>query len=511
MTAAPLLRVEGLTKYFASSGVLAVDDVSLDLRAGEVLALVGENGTGKTTLTSMVFGLHRPDSGRVLVAGREAVIRTPQDAIALGIGMVQQHFALVRSFTVAENVPLGREPRRRGLVDRRAADREVARLAAELGMPVDPRRQVGGLPIGLQQRVEILRTLAADARVVILDEPTAMLTPAEARDLAGAIRRLAATGRAVLFISHKLPEVFAVADRIAVMRRGRLVGTLDRAAADRPTVTRMMIGREIAPVPARRAEHAGTVVLELRGVGCRPDASGDVGLRGVDLTVRSGEIVGVAGVSGNGQNDLVHAVTGIRAVDQGVIEVGGTRLCDASVRAARRAGVAHIPEDRMTAGLNRGADLAENVISTAFRRPPLSRHGVLRRTAVDRAARDVVTRFDVRGVPPRGPVATLSGGNLQKIVIGRELSGDPALLVANQPTRGLDVGSIEFVHRALRAERDRGLATLLVSTELDEVLDLSDRVAVLYDGRLFGPYPRAEVDRERVGGLMAGAGAGGRP
>jgi general nucleoside transport system ATP-binding protein len=501
---AELLKLEGLRKYFASSGVLAVADVSLEIEAGEVLALVGENGTGKTTLMNLLFGAFPFDAGRILIDGREVTIRSAQDAIDHGIGMVQQHFALVPSFTVAQNVMLGREPLRAGAVDDREAERLVSELAERTGFPIDPGKLVASLPVGLQQRVEILKALAGDTRLLILDEPTAVLTPAEADDLIAAVRRLAAQGTAVVFISHKLPEVLAVADRIVVMRRGHVVGTLGVSEASPATIARMMVGRDVLLQADIEHVRPGAPALELEHVSAPQLSAGDSGLRDVSLTIREGEIIGVAGVSGNGQGDLVDAIAALRKVEHGRIRLAGTDVANTNARYARDAGLAHIAEDRMHVGLNREATLEENAIATAYRTRRFNLAGILRTRAVQAFARRLIAEYVVRGASPRRTIGHLSGGNLQKIVIARELEGEPAVIIANQPTRGLDVGSIEFVHRALLDARARGAAILLVSAELEEIVTLSDRVVVMYDGTLAGPYERGELGTAEIGALMAG-------
>jgi ABC-type uncharacterized transport system ATPase subunit len=500
----PRLELHGLRKYFPASGVLAVSDVSLDVGAGEVVALIGENGTGKTTLMNLLFGVHQADAGDIVIDGARVDIRNQQDAIDNGLGMVHQHFELVPSFTVAQNVLLGREPRRRGFFDNTAAEAEVARLAAETGFTIDPSRRVSDLAIGAQQRVEILKALAAHARLLILDEPTAVLTPAESDELITMVRGLAATGLSVVFISHKLPEVQAVADRIVVMRKGKVVGDVLRGAASNADLARMMVGREVLLTAARNDRAAGATLLQVSGANVAPGGDGSTGLRFVDLDVRSGEILGVAGVSGNGQDELVESIAGLRPLDSGRVRLGDVDLTGASPARMRAAGVAHIAADRMHVGLNLDGTLEENAVSTSFRSRRFSRWGVIRRRPRRVFAEKLIADYEVRGGSPTRTVRSLSGGNLQKIVIGRELSGLPKIVLANQPTRGLDVGSIEFVHHALADARREGCGVLLVSAELDEILTLSDRIVVMYNGTVFGPYERSAVDREELGRIMAG-------
>lgn len=499
----PRLELRGLRKYFPASGVLAVSDVSLEVGVGEVVALIGENGTGKTTLMNLLFGVHHADAGEILIDGRPVTIRNQQDAIANGLGMVHQHFELVPSFTVSQNVLLGREPHKRGLFDNAEAERRVTRLADETGLPIDPSRRVADLPVGTQQRVEILKALAADARLLILDEPTAVLTPAEADELVAMVRALASTGRSVVFISHKLPEVQAVADRIVVMRKGKVVGDVQRGSATDAELALMMVGREVLLVADRNEGSAGDTLLEVSGAVAPPTAEGGSGLRDVSFTLRSHEVLGVAGVSGNGQDELIEAIAGLQPLDAGHVSLHGVGLTGSSPARVRAAGIAHIAADRMRVGLNLAASLEENAASTAYRSRRFSRWGVVRKGLRRRFAEALIADYEVRGASPTRTVGSLSGGNLQKIVIGRELSGSPKVVLANQPTRGLDVGSIEFVHRALSSARSDGCGVLLVSAELDEILALSDRVAVMYNGELIGPYDRSEVDRERLGQIMA--------
>jgi ABC-type uncharacterized transport system ATPase subunit len=498
----PRLELRRLRKYFAASGVLAVSDVSLEVRAGEVVALIGENGTGKTTLMNLLFGVHQPDAGEIYVDGKHATIHDQQDAIGYGLGMVHQHFELVPSFTVAQNVLLGREPSRLGFFDNAAAEKRVAELAAQTGLAIDPSARVADLPIGSQQRVEILKALAADARLLILDEPTAVLTPAEADELVVMVRALAATGRSIVFISHKLPEVQAVADRIVVMRQGKVVGEVARGEATDAELARLMVGRDVLLVADRGTTIAGDVLLDVEGATAPPTDDGSAGLHDVTFALRAGEILGVAGVSGNGQDELVEVIAGLRPLDAGSISLSGVDITGASPARVRAAGIAHIASDRMRVGLNLGGTLEENAVSTSFRGERFSWRGVIRRGARRRFAEQLIADYEVRGGSPTRLVGSLSGGNLQKVVIGRELSGSPRVVLANQPTRGLDVGSIEFVHKSLSAARAAGSGVLLVSAELDEILALCDRVVVMYSGAMLGPYDRSDVDRERLGRIL---------
>lgn len=427
-------------------------------------------------------------------------ISSPQDAIDAGLGMVHQHFELVPGFTVAQNVLLGREPVRRGLYDDRGATEAVARIAEQTGLDIDPSRRVGTLPIGMQQRVEILKALAADARTLIFDEPTAVLTPSEADDLVDLIRRLAASGRSVLFISHKLPEVQAVADRIIVMRLGRVVATLSRGDADEAELARRMVGRDVEQPAASPLSRRPGVALKASGIRLR-DTPGDV--EPFDFTLHEGEVLGIAGVSGNGQDELIESLAGLTPFESGSVLLRGKQIAGLTPAGVRAAGMSHIAADRMRVGLNLDATLEENAVATSFRSRAFSRSGIIKRRERMAFARRIATDYDVRGTGPTRPVRSLSGGNLQKIVIGRELAGDPAVVLANQPTRGLDVGSIEFVHRSLLDVCADGAGVLLISNELDEVLALSHRVAVMYRGRIIGPFERDEVNRERLGRIMA--------
>ena len=496
-----LLEARGLTKRFGS--VQALDGVSLGVRRGEIVALLGENGAGKSTLVKALFGLVRPDEGVIRLGGDDVVLRSPRDAIARGVGMVHQHVKLVGVMTVAENVVLGAEPRRRRVLDRRGANAEVTDLAARHGLGVDPTAVVEDLPVGMQQRVEILRALYHRADLLILDEPTAVLTPSETDELLRIMRSLAAEGTGIVFITHKLAEVRAVADRVTVLRAGKVVGEAQPAEVDEAGLASLMVGRSVVLEVAKGPAEPGEVVLGVRGLEVDDDRRNRA-VRGVDLEVRAGEIVGVAGVQGNGQRELAEAICGMRPVVAGSVTVGGRDVTGLGVRAVRDAGVAHIPEDRGKHGLVGSRPVADELVLNCFAERPFARRGLRDAGAVRAHAEALVAQFDVRTPSVGESSAGLSGGNQQKLVVARELSRGASLVVAAQPTRGIDVGAIEFIHGRLVAERDRGAAVLLVSAELDEVLALSDRVAVMRGGVVVAVLPIGEATSERVGLLMAG-------
>ena len=497
------VEMRQIHKYFPSSDVNANRAVDFSARRGEVHALVGENGAGKTTLMNVLYGLIQPDRGEILVEGRPVHIGHPNEAIRLGIGMVHQHFKLVPSFSVAENIMLGMEPHTAGVLRRRDEAEAVRLLADQFGLPVDPAAKVRDLPVGMQQRVEILKTLQRQARILVLDEPTAVLTPQEARELFTVVRRLAQSGKTVIFITHKLLEVMEVADRVSVMRKGELVGTKAIQETDIRDMARMMVGREVLFQIEKPPAQLGTSVLQVKNL-VVVGPSGLPAILNVSFEVRAGEIYGIAGVNGNGQTELVEAITGMRPLEGGSIQLNGKDISRLSVGSRRRAGMAHIPEDRLVVGLNLGASLDENLVVSRYRLPEFSRFGFLRRGNIRQFSQDVIRDFSVAAARPGEGIATLSGGNLQKVVVGRELAGEPDLIVANQPTRGLDVGSIEFVHQTLLQARSQGAAVLLVSVELDEVMSLSDRIGVLFRGQIGGEMSAAESTEEELGILMAG-------
>ncbi|MGI8779539.1 MAG: ABC transporter ATP-binding protein [Solirubrobacteraceae bacterium] len=496
------LELKGVTKRFGA--LTANDSVDFDLRRGEVHALLGENGAGKSTLMNVLYGLHQPDEGEVLLRGESVRIGSPREAIGLRIGMVHQHFMLIGVMTVAENVVLASEPRKGALLDRDAAERRVRELSERFGLVVDPRAHVEDIGVGQQQRVEILRVLHRGADVLILDEPTAVLTAQETAELFKVLRALTAEGVSIVFISHKLREVLEIADRVTVLRRGKKVGTVDAEGATEASLAKLMVGRDVLFRLEKDTSKVAGPILEVGAL----DVDDDRGLpavRGLSLQVRAGEIVGLAGVDGNGQSELVEAITGLRVPRAGHVRVGGRDITGTGVRGALRAGVGHIAEDRHRRGLILDFSLAENLALREYRRAPLSRLGLLSPKRMTQQAHPLLERYDVRGGRPETPAGSLSGGNQQKCVIARELAEEPQVTVAAQPTRGLDVGAIEFVHRRLLEQRDAGRAVLLVSLELEEIRALADRVLVIYDGRIVAELSPAATDEE-MGVAMLGGG-----
>ena len=495
-----MLALRNITKTFP--GIVANDQVTLEVEAGEVHALLGENGAGKTTLMSILYGILQPDGGEVWLGGRQVRIRSPRDAIALGIGMVPQHFLLVRRHSVAENVALGL-PGERFLFPARWIEPRILDYASRYRLGVDPRALVSELSPSEQQRVEILRALIRGAQILILDEPTSVLTPQEVRGLFEVLRKMKEIGHAVIFISHKLDEVAAIADRVTVLRKGRVVTTLPAAGTDKRALARMMVGRDVEfrlRKEPRAPEGDGLVIDDLVAVNDR----GLPALRGTSLSVRRGEIVGIAGVAGNGQRELVEVTTGLRAAASGRIRVLDRDVTNLSARAVHEAGVAHIPEDRTRMGIVPTMSVAENLVLKRYRYPPFSRGPVIDRQAIDQFARRMIAEYEIVTPGPATPARLLSGGNIQKLILSRELSEHPALIVAAHPTSGLDVSATEQIHALLLRRRQEGAAILLVSEDLDEILALSDHIAVLFSGEIVGVVPAAEADRERIGLMMAG-------
>jgi simple sugar transport system ATP-binding protein len=500
-SARPALELRGITKKFGS--VVANDRVDFDVYPGEVHALLGENGAGKSTLVSVLYGLYKPNEGEIIVDGQPVEIDSPATAIQLGIGMVHQHFMLVPVMTVAENLVLGQEPTRAGgLLDLPAARARVRELSDRYGLAVDPDATIEDVTVGTQQRVEILRALYRGARILVLDEPTAVLTAQEVHELMGVLQRLKADGTGIVFITHKLGEVLRVADRITVLRHGRKIDTVRREDATEQSLARLVVGRDVLLSVDRGPAHAAEAMLVVEDLHVRDDRDLEA-VNGISLSARAGEIVAIAGVDGNGQRELVEAIAGLRAPTSGRVLVGGQDITGEGVKVATDAGVAHIAEDRHRRGLVLPFTLYENLALREYRRPYFSARGWLRIRNMRQRAGQLLKEYDVRGGDPDSYAASLSGGNQQKVVVAREIACDPKLLVAHQPTRGLDVGAIEFVHRRLIEERDKGRAILLVSLEYEEVRSLADRILVIYEGRIAGEFS-PDASEEELGIAMTG-------
>ncbi len=496
------LEVRNIVKRFP--GVLANDHVNFSLRKGEVHALLGENGAGKTTLMNIIYGLYHPDEGEIFIDGQKVTIDSPHDAIRLGIGMVHQHFMLVPVFTVAENLILGAEPTKGWSLDLKAAREAVQRLSDQYGLEVDPDAVVEDLPVGVQQRVEILKALYREAKVLVLDEPTAVLTPQEVEELFVIMRQLTERGVSIIFITHKLKEVMEIADHITVMRRGKVVGTTTPQETNEQGLAAMMVGREVVLQVDKGPANPGDVVLEVRDLQVE-DERGLLAVDGVNLEVRAGEILGIAGVQGNGQTELVEAITGLRHIRGGKVLLGGHAVPPRAPRFLIEHGMGHIPEDRQKHGLVLSYTIADNLVLCTYYKPPFAKGMQRNQAAVIENARRLVEQFDVRTPSIFTTAGSLSGGNQQKVIVAREFSRPLKLLVANQPTRGLDVGSIEYIHKRIIQMRDQGAAVLLVSAELDEILSLADRIAVMYHGKIVAVLDAAKATRTELGLLMAGS------
>jgi simple sugar transport system ATP-binding protein len=500
----PAVELRGITKRFP--GVVANDNVDFEAAEGEVHALLGENGAGKSTLSNILTGLYRADEGEMHLHGNEVAFSSPRDALDAGVCMVHQHFRLVAPFTVAENVILGdhRGEGRKFTVNPRHIERRVAELGERYRIAVDPRARIWQLSLGEQQRVELLKALYREARVLILDEPTAVLTPQESESLFETLRVMAAEGRTVIFISHKLHEVKAVSDRVTVLRAGKNVATVDTADSTPHSLASLMVGRDVA-APERRARttEVGEPVLEVLGLSALGDRGGDA-LRDVSLTVGAGEIVAIAGVAGNGQRELAETVTGMRGASAGSVVVAGKQLRGGDAREAIRAHVAHVPEDRLHTGVAPSLSIASNVVLKSYRGRTVTKGPMLRLRTIRELAARLIERYDVRGGGPELPARRLSGGNLQKVVLAREFEGEPRVLVVASPTRGLDVSAIETVHGYLREAAANGVGVLLISEDLDEILALADRIAVMYEGAIVGEVAADEATVEELGLMMAG-------
>ena len=511
----PILEAYQITKRFP--GVLANNAITLEIRSGEIHVLLGENGAGKSTLMNILYGLEQPDRGEIRINGSPVQFSSPKDAIAQGIGMVHQHFMLIPVFSVLENIVLGIERSQQswlgqgwlgqlGKLDRRSPTRKIQALAEQLSFKVNLQSRVSDLSIGAQQKVEILKALYRNANVLILDEPTAVLTPPEVIEFFDLLRSLTAQGLAIILITHKLKETLAIADRISVMRQGKLIGTVDPTTARESQLAEMMVGRSVLLQVEKPAEAAVTLsppVLQVQGLRVTDDRR-HTAVDGVDLTLREGEILGIAGVQGNGQTELVEAIVGLRSPSSGTITLLGRDCTHATPRQRIERGVAHIPEDRGKNGIVDRYSLADNAALCTYYKPPLAKRGVLQPKAIARQAVVLLEAFDVRPPNPQAIARSLSGGNQQKLIVARELSRGAKLLVASQPTRGVDVGAIELIHRRIIEARSQGIAVLLISSELDEILALSDRVAVMFQGKILETLPIAQASRERTGALMAG-------
>jgi ABC-type uncharacterized transport system ATPase subunit len=508
MSAPIVLEARNITKTFP--GVVANDRVNFTLRKGEIHSLLGENGAGKSTLMNIIYGLYTPDEGEILMDGYESEelkpveIHNPHDAIRQGIGMVHQHFMLVPVFTVTENIILGEEVTRGPSLDIRAARQQIEQLSEDYGLEVDPRAVIEDLPVGVQQRVEILKALYRDAKILVLDEPTAVLTPQEAEDLFGIMHQLTEQDVSIIFISHKLKEVLAVSDQITVMRRGQVVGSTTPAETDEQGLAAMMVGREVLLEVEKGPAHPGEVVLDVQNLTVTDERQVEV-VRHVSFQVRAGEILGIAGVQGNGQTELVEALTGLRSYQADLFHLNGKQMPVESPRPLIEAGQAHIPEDRHKHGLVLPYTIADNEVLCTYYQPPFARGLQRNEKAVLEYAEKLIEQFDVRTSSALMAASTLSGGNQQKVIVARELSRHVVFLIANQPTRGLDVGSIEYIHRQIVEMRDRGVGVLVVSAELDEIRSLADRIAVMFRGEIVAIVEADELSKEELGLLMTGS------
>ncbi|RHE65710.1 ABC transporter ATP-binding protein [Streptococcus gordonii] len=501
MTHENVIEMREITKIFGQ--FVANDKINLHLRRGEIHALLGENGAGKSTLMNMLAGLLEPTSGEIAVNGQVVKLDSPSKAASLGIGMVHQHFMLVEAFTVAENIILGSEITKNGVLDIKKAIQEIKELSEKYGLAVDPSAKIEDISVGAQQRVEILKTLYRGADILIFDEPTAVLTPAEIDELMIIMKNLVKEGKSIILITHKLDEIRAVSDRVTVIRRGKSIETVEIAGATNQDLAEMMVGRSVSFTTEKNPPQPKEVILSIKDLVVNENR-GIPAVKNLSLDVRAGEIVGIAGIDGNGQSELIQAITGLRKVKSGTINIKGKDVVGLPPRKITEMKVSHVPEDRHRDGLVLDLTISENIALQTYYKEPLSKNGILNYTNIHNYARKLMDEFDVRAANDYVPASALSGGNQQKAIIAREVDRDPDLLIVSQPTRGLDVGAIEYIHKRLIGERDKGKAVLVVSFELDEILNLSDRIAVIHDGKIQGIVTPAETNKQELGILMAG-------
>ncbi|WP_231571290.1 ABC transporter ATP-binding protein [Gordoniibacillus kamchatkensis] len=501
-TADTVVELKGITKRFP--GIVANDSISLQLKRGEIHALLGENGAGKSTLMNILFGLYQPDEGQIFVRGEPVTIDSPNKAFDLGIGMVHQHFKLVQPFTVTENIILGLEPSKGLNIDYKSAHARVAKLSEQYGLKIDPKARIENISVGMQQRVEILKTLYRGADILIFDEPTAVLTPQEIHELIEIFRGLVAEGKSIILITHKLKEIMEIADTVTIIRRGKVIDTLKVAETNPKELAEKMVGRGVSFRTEKKEAQPGPVVLDVKDVTCLGGKGLPV-LNGISLQVRAGEIVGIAGVDGNGQSELIEALTGLRSIQSGSVTLKGKDITNEKPRRISEAGLSLIPEDRHKHGLVLDFTMSENMVLETYFHPEFSKGIFLNYDAIDKYAERLIQEFDVRTPSIYNKARSLSGGNQQKAIIAREIDKDPELLIAAQPTRGLDVGAIEFVHKRLIEQRDHGKAVLLVSFELDEILNVADRIAVIYEGQIVGEVLPKDTNDQELGLMMAGS------
>ncbi|EJR18873.1 ABC transporter ATP-binding protein [Bacillus paranthracis] len=496
-----VIEMNNITKVFP--GIVANDDITLQVKQGEIHALLGENGAGKSTLMNVLFGLYQPEQGEIKIKGKPVKITNPNIANDLGIGMVHQHFMLVHNFTVTENIILGNEPKKNGKIAVEEAAKEIKQLSEQYGLAVDPHAKIEDISVGMQQRVEILKTLYRGAEILIFDEPTAVLTPQEIHELIQIMKKLVQEGKSIILITHKLKEIMEVCDRCTIIRKGKGIGTVDVAETDEHKLAELMVGRQVnfktEKIEAKPMEEvlsiANLIVHDTRKLPA---------VKGLDLTVRAGEIVGIAGIDGNGQSELIEAITGLRKVESGSIAIKGKEITNWPVRRITEEGIGHIPEDRHKHGLVLDFSVRDNIVLQTYYKNPFSKKGILNFSKITEKAKALIEQFDVRTPSEQTLARALSGGNQQKAIIAREVDRNPDLLIAAQPTRGLDVGAIEFIHKKLIEQRDNGKAVLLLSLELDEILNVSDRVAVIYEGKIVAIVDAKETNEQKLGLLMAG-------